>query len=113
MTLFLLYRLLFIAYAEDEEFLPRRRNGRYDRHSLKQKARYLHEFVQEDRFHRIELINRIAYLICLRLNRLVYWCREQSYSHRHLRILTLSPSPVVGRLNHLVLADPWFENQSV
>jgi len=47
MALFLLYRLLFIAYAEDEEFLPRRRNGRYDQHSLKQKAHNLHELVQE------------------------------------------------------------------
>ncbi|MDB9279984.1 hypothetical protein PN416_06365 [Halorubrum ezzemoulense] len=47
MALFLLYRLLFIAYAEDEEFLPRRRNGRYDKHSLKQKAHDLHELVQE------------------------------------------------------------------
>ena len=47
MTLFLLYRLLFIAYAEDEEFLPRRRNGRYDKRSLKQKAHNLHEIVQE------------------------------------------------------------------
>jgi len=47
MALFLLYRLLFIAYAEDEEFLPRRRNGRYDQHSLKQKAHDLHELVQE------------------------------------------------------------------
>lgn len=49
MALFLLYRLLFIAYAEDEEFLPRRRNGRYDQHSLKQKAHDLHELVQEGR----------------------------------------------------------------
>ncbi|MDB2276523.1 hypothetical protein PM022_18745, partial [Halorubrum ezzemoulense] len=47
MALFLLYRLLFIAYAEDEEFLPRRRNGRYDQHSLKQKAHDLHEHIQE------------------------------------------------------------------
>ena len=47
MALFLLYRLLFIAYAEDEEFLPRRRNGRYDQHSLKQKAHDLHELVQD------------------------------------------------------------------
>jgi len=47
MALFLLYRLLFIAYAEDEEFLPRRRNGRYDQHSLKQKAHDLHELVQK------------------------------------------------------------------
>ena len=48
MTLVLLYRLLFIAYAEDEEFLPRRRNERYDEHSLKKKAKNLHEFVQDD-----------------------------------------------------------------
>lgn len=48
MTLVLLYRLLFIAYAEDEEFLPRRRNERYDRNSLKQKAHDLHDFVEED-----------------------------------------------------------------
>jgi hypothetical protein len=47
MALVLLYRLLFIAYAEDERFLPRRRNDRYDRHSLKQKARDLHQFVQD------------------------------------------------------------------
>ena len=48
MTLVLLYRLLFVAYAEDEEFLPRRRNERYDRHSLKQKAHDLHDFVESD-----------------------------------------------------------------
>jgi len=46
MTLVLLYRLLFIAYTEDEEFLPRRRNTQYDARSLKQKARDLHETVQ-------------------------------------------------------------------
>lgn len=46
MTLVLLYRILFIAYAEDEEFLPRRRNERYDQNSLKQKAHDLHEVVQ-------------------------------------------------------------------
>ncbi|WP_049936335.1 Eco57I restriction-modification methylase domain-containing protein [Haloplanus natans] len=48
MTLVLLYRLLFIAYAEDEKFLPRRRNERYDEDSLKRKARNLHQFVQDD-----------------------------------------------------------------
>ncbi len=48
MTLVLLYRLLFIAYAEDEEFLPRRRNERYDRNSLKQKAHELHDFIKDD-----------------------------------------------------------------
>lgn len=48
MALILLYRLLFISYTEDEEFLPRRRNARYDQESLKRKARELHEFVQDD-----------------------------------------------------------------
>jgi hypothetical protein len=48
MALVLLYRLLFIAYTEDEEFLPRRRNARYDQNSLKRKARDLHEFIQDD-----------------------------------------------------------------
>ena len=48
MALVLLYRLLFISYTEDEEFLPRRRNARYDQDSLKRKARNIHEVVQED-----------------------------------------------------------------
>jgi hypothetical protein len=48
MTLVLLYRLLFISYAEDEKFLPRRRNERYDEDSLKRKARNLHQFIQDD-----------------------------------------------------------------
>ncbi|MCS3655154.1 hypothetical protein GGQ08_003245 [Salinibacter ruber] len=48
MTLVLLYRLLFIAYAEDERFLPLRRNDRYDERSLKRKAHRLHELVQEN-----------------------------------------------------------------
>jgi hypothetical protein len=48
MALVLLYRLLFVAYAEDEEFLPRRRNERYDENSLKRKAHNLHEFIQSD-----------------------------------------------------------------
>jgi len=48
MSLVLLYRLLFIAYAEDERFLPRRRNDRYDEDSLKRKARNLHKFIQND-----------------------------------------------------------------
>jgi hypothetical protein len=47
MALVMLYRLLFIAYAEDEEFLPRRRNERYAERSLKRKARDLHAFVTE------------------------------------------------------------------
>jgi len=47
MALVMLYRLLFISYTEDEEFLPCRWNARYDQDSLKRKARNLHEFVQE------------------------------------------------------------------
>jgi hypothetical protein len=47
MALVMLYRLLFIAYAEDEEFLPRRRNERYAERSLKRKARDLHAFVAD------------------------------------------------------------------
>jgi len=39
MALVLLYRLLFISYAEDEDFLPRRRNGNYREHSLKNLAK--------------------------------------------------------------------------
>lgn len=46
MTLVQLYRLLFIAYAEDEGFLPRH-NPRYDKRSLKQKAHELHDLVEE------------------------------------------------------------------
>ncbi|ELZ56779.1 hypothetical protein C467_07897 [Halorubrum hochstenium ATCC 700873] len=46
MALIKLYRLLFIAYAEDEGFLPRH-NPRYERRSLKAKAHELHELRQE------------------------------------------------------------------
>jgi len=49
MALVLLYRLLFIAYAEDEEFLPLRRNQRYEDNSLKQKAKDLHRHIREGR----------------------------------------------------------------
>jgi hypothetical protein len=48
MTLVLLYRLLFIAYAEDEDFLPRRQNDRYEQASLKQKAHDLHEVIESN-----------------------------------------------------------------
>lgn len=51
MTLVLLYRLLFVAYAEDERFLPRHRNPRYDRYSVKGKARDIHggrEFAENE-----------------------------------------------------------------
>ncbi|WP_049982478.1 Eco57I restriction-modification methylase domain-containing protein [Halorubrum sp. BV1] len=46
MALIKLYRLLFIAYAEDEGFLPRH-NPRYERRSLKAKAHELHDLRQE------------------------------------------------------------------
>lgn len=42
LTLFLLYRILLVAYAEDEGFLPRV-NPRYWEHSLKKKAREILE----------------------------------------------------------------------
>ncbi|MCH8824241.1 MAG: hypothetical protein IH984_12150 [Planctomycetes bacterium] len=38
MALTILFRLLFIAYAEDKDLLPYRHNGLYQRRSLKQKA---------------------------------------------------------------------------
>ncbi len=38
-ALALLFRLLFVAYAEDRDLLPYRRNQRYEAHSLKQKAK--------------------------------------------------------------------------
>lgn len=40
-ALYLLFRLLFVAYAEDQELLPYRTNELYKRRSLKQKARDL------------------------------------------------------------------------
>ena len=39
----ILFRLLFVAYAEDKELLPYRTNGRYADHSLSRKARQLAE----------------------------------------------------------------------
>jgi hypothetical protein len=42
-ALVILYRLLFIAYAEDKELLPYRSNGRYQARSLKALARDLSE----------------------------------------------------------------------
>jgi hypothetical protein len=38
-----LFRLLFVAYAEDKDLLPYRTNGRYQRHALKTTARDLAE----------------------------------------------------------------------
>lgn len=43
MSIVLLYRLLFIAYAEDEGYLPRKRNERYNRRCLKEKAKELNQ----------------------------------------------------------------------
>ena len=39
MALLVLFRLLFIAYAEDKDLLPYRTNERYRDRSLKKKAR--------------------------------------------------------------------------
>jgi len=47
MTLYLLYRLLFVAYAEDERHLPRYAEG-YERRSLKETAKELHRISQEE-----------------------------------------------------------------
>lgn len=46
-TLLLLYRLLFVAYAEDRRLLPYETNERYRDRSLKKKARELTRIVQE------------------------------------------------------------------
>ena len=48
MTLIVLFRLLFIAYAEDKDFLPYNKNSAYHSRSLKQKAVELSRpFLQE------------------------------------------------------------------
>jgi hypothetical protein len=46
MALTILFRLLFIAYAEDKELLPYRTNGLYCARSLKQKARDILQIAQ-------------------------------------------------------------------
>ena len=48
MALTVLFRLLFIAYAEDRDLLPYRHNDSYRRRSLKQKAQELAEAVAKD-----------------------------------------------------------------
>ncbi len=48
MALTVLFRLLFIAYAEDRDLLPYRFNDAYRTRSLKQKAQELSEFVAQD-----------------------------------------------------------------
>ncbi len=48
MALTVLFRLLFVAYAEDRDLLPYRFNEAYRRRSLKQKAQELAECVAED-----------------------------------------------------------------
>ena len=42
-TLIILFRLLFVAYAEDKDLLPYRSNSKYADHSLKHIARRLAE----------------------------------------------------------------------
>jgi hypothetical protein len=46
-TLIALFRLLFVAYAEDKDLLPYRTNSRYNDHSLKRLARRLAEWHQK------------------------------------------------------------------
>ncbi len=46
-ALALLFRLLFVAYAEDRDLLPYRRNQRYEAHSLKQKAKEILSVTKE------------------------------------------------------------------
>jgi hypothetical protein len=48
LALTLLFRLLFIAYAEDKELLPYRTNERYETRSLKRKAHELQGLIQDD-----------------------------------------------------------------
>ena len=47
MALLVLFRLLFIAYAEDKDLLPYRTNERYRDRSLKKKAREMAGLRQE------------------------------------------------------------------
>ena len=48
-ALTILFRLMFIAYAEDSQLLPLHVNGEYTEHSLKAKARGLAEKINEGR----------------------------------------------------------------
>ena len=48
-TLMILFRLLFVAYAEDKDLLPYRTSGEYARHALKTTARELAERQNEHR----------------------------------------------------------------
>ena len=49
MALVVLFRLLFVAYAEDKDLLPYRWNGLYQRRSLKTKAQEILELVREQK----------------------------------------------------------------
>ena len=49
MALIVLFRLLFIAYAEDRDLLPYRHNDAYRRRSLKQKAQELATCVEQEK----------------------------------------------------------------
>lgn len=50
MAMTVLFRLLFIAYAEDKDLLPYKHNGLYQRRSLKEKAVELREFCPDGDF---------------------------------------------------------------
>src|SRR5205823_780952 len=47
MAMMVLFRLLFIAYAEDKDLLPYKHNGLYRSRSLKEKARELLELARQ------------------------------------------------------------------
>src|SRR5437762_8942504 len=49
MALLVLFRLLFVAYAEDKDLLPLHANADYRRHSLKEMAKQLHRSRAEGR----------------------------------------------------------------
>ncbi len=49
MAMTVLFRLLFIAYAEDKKLLPFGLNGLYDRRSLKEKAKELQQLDREEK----------------------------------------------------------------
>lgn len=50
MAMVILFRLLFVAYAEDKDLLPYRSNGLYQRNALKTLARDLSELANDGRF---------------------------------------------------------------
>lgn len=109
MALFTLYRLLFVAYAEDERFLPRRRNERYDDISLQGLVHDIQDFYEDggqfsskhtdywDRVHRLfGYINKGH--------------SEYSLPEYNGRLLSTSPekSPTGAQLDNIQLTNDEF-----